>query len=246
MKILTVGSSSSGNSTLIFNETAAILIDCGIAVKTVLAKTQRKTFDAVLITHEHGDHIKSAGAFGRKTGAPLYISKYAVEKMGEKLKKCTLFDITDTSELQFGNMKISCFSTKHDAAHSLGFVIEEPGTKFCYLTDTGSISKAMFEKIKGCDSFFIECDYDEELIKAYPDYSQELKDRITSNYGHLSNQQGLELVDKLGIDTKRKVIFGHLSQNTNTPETLKKHIKDKFPTYVDKFIIAPFENELSL
>jgi len=143
-------------------------------------------------------------------------------------------------------MTVSCFSTKHDAAHSLGFIVEEPGTKFCYLTDTGSISKVMFEKIKDCDSYFIECDYDEEMMKSYPDYSQDLKDRITSNYGHLSTQQALELIDKLGIDSKRLFIIGHLSVRTNSPDMVKKRIQAKFPNHVTKFKIAPFQEDLTL
>lgn len=250
MRLISIGSSSSGNSTLIFNDTAAIILDSGVPVKQILEKTGRQTFDAVLISHEHSDHVKTAGALGRKTKAPLYISKHAVAKLNAKgndeFKGCTVHDITDTSVIQIGNMTIKGFSTKHDAAHALGFVFEDPTTKFCYLTDTGSISKAMFEAIKDCDSYFIECDYDEDLMRAYPDYSQDLKDRITSNFGHLSTQQALELVAELGVDQKRKFVIGHLSPRTNNPDKVRERIAAAFPNYVDKFTIAPFDGELEL
>lgn len=250
MEIISIGSSSSGNSTLVYNNTAALLIDSGVPVKQVLERSKRKVFDGLLISHEHGDHIKTAGALGRKTKTPIYISSRTAERWLTKhagdFDDCTLHDFTDTTVLTLGNMTIKGFSTKHDAAHSLGFVIEEPGTKFCYLTDTGSVSKSMFETIKDCDSFFIECDYDEELMKAYEDYGQDLKDRITSNFGHLSTQQMLELVEQLGVTRARKFIVGHLSSRTNNPEKVKERIAAKFPNNLDKFIIAPFDGAVTL
>jgi phosphoribosyl 1,2-cyclic phosphodiesterase len=248
--IISIGSSSSGNSTLIYNDSAAILVDSGIPVKQVLEKTGRKEFTALLISHEHSDHIKTAGALSRKAKVPIYISDLAAQKWKTKhstdFEGCTLHNMTDTSVLQFGNITVKGFSTKHDAAHALGFIFEEPGTKFCYLTDTGSVSKAMFEAIKDCDSYFIECDYDEEMIKAYEGYAQDLKDRITSNFGHLSTQQVLDLVQELGVDRARKFFIGHLSDRTNSPEKVLERLKDRYPQHINKFIIAPFDGAVEL
>ena len=250
LQIISIGSSSAGNSTLIFNDTAAILLDSGVPVKQVIEKTGRKKFTALLISHEHSDHIKTAGALARKTKTPLYVSKLAVQKWSIKHPKdfddCTLHDITDTSVLQFGNITVKGFSTKHDAAHALGFVFQEPGTKFCYLTDTGSISKTMYGNIKDCDSYFIECDYDDDMIKEYEGYGQDLKDRITSNFGHLSTQQALDLVQSLDVARPRKFIIGHLSQRTNSVEKIREHIKTRFPAHTDKFIVAPFDGVVDL
>ncbi len=250
MNIISIGSSSGGNSTLVYNDTTAILIDSGVPVKQVLEKSGRKTFDALLVSHEHGDHIKTAGALARKTKTPIYISDRTAERWKVKhpddFNSCTLHDFTDTTVLTLGNMTIRGFSTKHDAAHSLGFVLEEPGTKFCYLTDTGSVSKSMFETIKDCDAYFIECDYDEELMKTYEEYGQDLKDRITSNFGHLSTQQMLELVEDLGVTRARRFIVGHLSSRTNNPEKVKERIAAKFPANLDKFTIAPFDGVVTL
>ncbi len=246
MHLISIGSSSSGNSTLVYDDTTSILIDCGVSMKEILKKTQKTSFDAVLISHEHSDHIKSAGAVGRKTKSPLYVNDLIVQAKPDLFTKCTTHDINDTSVLNIGSFTITAFSTKHDAKHALGFVVTDGKTKFCYLTDSGSISKTMFQAIKDCNSYFIECDYDEDMMAAYPDYSQELKDRITSNFGHLSTQQALQLVEALGIDRIKVVMIGHLSANTNSPDKVRERIQAKFPNHVDKFIIAPFDQQVEL
>jgi phosphoribosyl 1,2-cyclic phosphodiesterase len=245
VKVLSIASASSGNATLISNNTTSILLDCGVPVKKILEKTGSKKVDALLISHEHGDHIKSAGAYGRKTKVPIYVNDLIVQDM-PIFKNCNTINITDTSVLTIGSMQIKTFSTKHDARHALGFVFTDNDTKFCYLTDTGSISKTMREAIKDCNSYFIECDYDEELIQDFPEYSQELKDRITSNFGHLSTQQALDLVESLDIVRVKVILMGHLSSRTNSPEKVKERITAKFPSYVDKFIIAPFDGEIEV
>ena len=250
MHATSIASSSSGNSTLISNDTVSVIVDSGVAVKQILEKTGRAKFDAIFLSHEHGDHIKTAGALARKTNSPIYVSALAADKWSAKhigdFDGCTMVDITDTSVITLGNMTIRTFSTKHDAAHSLGFIFEEPGTKFCYLTDTGRVSKTMLAAMQGCDSYFIECDYDENIMQGYEEYSQDLKDRITSDYGHLSTGQVLDLVQLLDLDRTRKFILGHLSPRTNNPERVLERIKERYPNYVNKFIIAPFDGAVQL
>lgn len=245
MKILSIASASSGNATLIFNDDTAILLDCGIPVKRIVEKTGSRKIDALLISHEHSDHIKSAGAYGRKTKVPIYVNDMIVQDM-PIFQKCTTVNITDTSSLTIGSIAVKPFSTKHDARHALGFVFTDASTSFCYLTDTGSVSKTMREAIKDCNSYFIECDYDDDMIKEYPEYSEELKNRITSNFGHLSTQQTMELVESLGIDRIKVVVIGHLSPRTNSPDKVKERIAEKFPTHKDKFIVAPFDGEIDV
>lgn len=246
MQLVSIGSSSSGNSTLIYNDDTSIIIDCGIPVKHVFEKTGRKNFDALMITHDHSDHTKSAGALARKTKAPVYVSPLITTHDPDLFKNCTLNDIDEISSFKIGSMEIQPFSTKHDAVHSLGFVFKDAKTKFCYLTDTGSVSKVMKEAIKDCNSYFIESDYDEELIDAYEGYDQLLKDRIKSNFGHLSTQQALNLVNDLDINRIKVVILGHLSPRTNSPEKVMERIKERFPNHVEKFVIAPFEGIIEL
>lgn len=249
MHIVTVGSSSSGNCTLVHNEDTHILIDAGIPVKQVLEKTARAKFDGLLITHEHSDHIKSAGALHRKTGIPIYVSPLIKDKKPKIFGSTQqTIDITDTLEFQIGSIKIKPFSTKHDAIQSLGFILTDKDTVFGYVTDTGSFSRTMLEALKPCTSLMLECDYDEQLLTEYEGYTQDLKDRIRSNFGHLSNQQALEYIRSSGIDRLKRIVIGHLSERTNSHEKLKERIAEFFPNpeHQAKFLIAPFEGSYEL
>jgi phosphoribosyl 1,2-cyclic phosphodiesterase len=248
MIILPVGSSSSGNCTFIYNADTYILIDCGISAKRVFEGTGRKDFNALFISHEHGDHITGAGPLGRKTKTPLYVHESVFKSKEEDLKKCEIKFIDETSVISIGSFIIKPFSTKHDANHALGFIIEEPASNIslCYLTDTGSISKTMRERTKDCNAFFIECDYDDELMEQYQEYDDLLKARIRSNFGHLSNTQALDFLSELDLTKIKKVVIGHISPRTNSPEKIKERIQEKLASYADKFLIAPFLTPLEL
>jgi phosphoribosyl 1,2-cyclic phosphodiesterase len=261
--IVSIGSSSSGNCTLIHNTDTFILIDAGISVKQVMAKL-RPVFgkpeaqfpkwlpklDGIFITHEHSDHIKSAGALNRKIRVPIYVSPFVRDKKPNIFEKCSsLHEISDTSDIVVNSMRIKPFSTKHDAIQALGFVISDKDTIFGYVTDTGSISKTMRSALQSCTSLMMECDYDEELLKEYEGYSRDLKDRIGSPFGHLSNQQALEFIKtSLDINNLKVIVIGHLSENTNTPAKLLERIKEAFPdpAHQAKFRIAPFDGEVEL
>jgi phosphoribosyl 1,2-cyclic phosphodiesterase len=248
MKLLPVGSSSSGNATYIFNDDTHILIDCGISAKRVLERTGRTSFDALFISHEHSDHITGAGPLARKIKVPLYMHSVVHQAKLDTLTNCTVNLIDETSVIQVGSFIIRPFSTKHDAKHSMGFVVEEPAAKvsLCYLTDTGSISKTMREQTKNCNAFFIECDYDEDLMEAYDGYDQLLKDRVTSHFGHLGTLQALEFLQSFDLEKIKAIVIGHISPRTNSPDKVKERINEKVAAYKDKFMIAPFDQPLQL
>jgi phosphoribosyl 1,2-cyclic phosphodiesterase len=200
------------------------------------------------ITHAHSDHIKSAGALHRKTQAPIYVNTATRDSKPAIFANCVTFDINDTQEIQIGSMKIKPFSTKHDTTMPLGFVISDKDTIFGYVTDTGSFSKTMREALKDCKSLMLEADYDEKLLEEYEGYTTDLKDRIKSNFGHLSNTQALDFLGSLDIEKLKTIVIGHLSENTNSPAKLTERIKDHFPNpnHQAKFHIAPFDKALEL
>ncbi len=248
MNVLPVASSSSGNCTMIYNDDTHILIDCGVATKKVLEITGRDTFDALFISHDHGDHMSSAGPLGRKTKVPIYVHP-AIQKAKEvQFKNCTLIDMDETKTFNIGSLVITPFSTKHDAIHSVGFIIDEPSTKtkLCYLTDTGNISKTMRAHMIECNAFFIEADYDDELILAYEEYDQLLKDRIMSDFGHLSTNQMIEFLSSLDLNAVKVIIVGHLSARTNSPEKLKERIHEKLASFESKILVAPFTSYITI
>ena len=246
MKVLPIASSSSGNATLIFNDNTHILIDAGVAAKKILEASGRKSFDALFISHSHGDHISGAGPLGRKTKVPIYINEIEYKSKENEFTSCIIKYIDETSVITIGDFIVKPFSVKHDSKHPLGFVIEEPSTstKLAYITDSGAISKTMRLATKECNAVYIEADYDVDLLEKYSEYDQFLKDRISSNFGHLSNEQALEYISTYDINILKAVIIGHISERTNTPEKIMEHVKAKFPGYENKFKIAPFTCEI--
>lgn len=194
------------------------------------------------------DHLSGAGPLGRKTKVPIFVHETVFKAKESEFEGCTIKYMDETSTIPIGDFIIEPFSTKHDAKHPLGFIIKEPSTStsLCYMTDTGAISKTMKGRTKDCNAFYIEADYDDKLLEEYQDYDQFLKDRIASNFGHLSNTQALEYLAEYNLDNIKQIIIGHISPRTNTPERIKECIQEKFAAYVDKFKIAPFDNPLQL
>jgi phosphoribosyl 1,2-cyclic phosphodiesterase len=249
MNLLSIGSSSSGNCYWVYDDETHILIDAGIAAKKVMEKTGRKSFDALFISHEHSDHISGAGPLGRKLKIPIYINKVLLnDRLQHELRDCELRDLNDTSVITVGKFTVRTFSTKHDARFSLGFVVEEKDsdTRLAYITDTGSISKTMREATKNCNVIVLECDYDDALLEAYDEYDQALKERIASNFGHLSNAQAMDFLTNFDMSTLKKIIIAHMSPRTNSIEKVNEHIMEKFANHSDKFLIAPFDKPIVL
>ena len=124
MHIISIGSSSKGNCTFIYNDDTHLLIDAGIAVKTIKSMSGRTSFDALFCTHEHQDHIKNAGPLGRITKTPIYVSDIVNTKMVTKepgyFKGCIIKAIDDVSSYQIGSIKVTPFSVKHDSAQAFG------------------------------------------------------------------------------------------------------------------------------
>ena len=242
MKIFPFASSSTGNATLVQAKETRILIDCGITLRLLKSTLDTTNLpQAVFITHEHSDHIQGAGPIGRNLKIPLYMHQFAYNAKQSQLHHCTVNFLKALEVITFGDFKITPFSTKHDCLYSFGFIIEElpNGPSLCFLGDTGMVTKLMMDHIKQCNVAFFEADYDVEELNKYSEYSDELKHRISSNVGHLSNDQSIELVKSLDLDKIKLIIFGHLSSRTNSPEKLNTLINKNFPDYVNKFKIAP-------
>jgi phosphoribosyl 1,2-cyclic phosphodiesterase len=251
MKIKLLYSSSSGNSAIIESGSTAIMMDAGISYKKIKeAYGDDPKLNAILISHEHGDHIGSAGIVSRKTGAPVYLPQKSFEKKQTLFDDCVVNFLEGGETVEIGDFSISAFSTRHDSVASNGYVFTEKATmkKFGFLTDTGGITKLMRDSLQGCNGYFIESDYDEEELEKCAEYDDILKERIRSPYGHLSNQQSLEYVNTyLNLDTIEFIAFGHLSKNTNSPEIMRSRIEHVIPKkYWDKLNIINQTTEFEI
>lgn len=212
-----------------------ILIDCGVSGKTITdclngAGISPDEISAVLITHEHSDHIKGVGIFSRKYNIPIYARRPTWEAMMPALGKIDESNIhIIQSEFDMGDIRISPFDIPHDAASPVGYVFESGCDRAALATDMGEISDTVFNAIKGCRCVFLESNYDNNMLDMGK-YPYELKRRIRSSMGHLCNDDAARFAVELAKSGTREIILGHLSCENNYPalayHTVKNELTD--------------------
>ncbi len=223
-KICPLYSSSSGNSTYIGTKNGAILVDAGASFKGItesLSYLDATTDEilAVAVTHEHIDHIKGLKTFLNKTSASLIASKQTAEALilADKIPSKTQIIIADQGTVEISGIAVNRFATSHDCEGSSGYTFILPdGKKVAVCTDLGVVTNDIRNALSGSDLVLLESNHDIEMLKRGP-YPPELKIRILSDKGHISNSAcASELKALLQSGTKR-FILGHLSQHNNTP-----------------------------
>ena len=204
LKFCSLYSGSSGNSLLVESNKTKILIDCGTSAKKIITALNElnidiTNIDAILITHEHTDHVQSLGTISKKFDIPVfanYETWSAIPNQAQKIdsKNRNIF-INDT-EFQIGNLQIFPFSTPHDAANPCGFSIVEKNKKLSIATDLGHMNKSIFENLKGSSFILLESNYEPEVLKM-SQYPFHLKRRIAGPHGHLSNNEAGQTISAL-------------------------------------------------
>ena len=222
-----LASGSSGNSFYLETPKKKLLIDAGLSGKKItglLAEIDRKPedLDAILITHEHSDHIHGVGVLARKYGMDLYANEATWKAMeGTKyLGKVDdaqkhIFEMGKTKT--FGDIDIESFGVSHDAAAPQFYRIMKDGKSFVMLTDTGYVSDRLAGIVADADGYLIESNHDVEILRA-GSYAWRLKQRILSDLGHLSNEDGADAMIRTFGNRTKKIYLGHLSKENNIKE----------------------------
>lgn len=240
MKICTLASGSSGNSLLVESGSTKVLVDAGLSLRQLTRRLGRLgvtlgELDAVLLTHEHHDHSRGVPSLP----VPVYVSAATESLWCGQVPRLALFETGTPFEV--GEITVTPFPVPHDAADPVGFTLEAGGVKLGVVTDIGSVTNVVRERLRGSQAIVVEFNHDEKLL-SYGPYPWELKQRIQSRHGHLSNSQAASLVRDLLHDDLRHLVLAHLSKVNNAEsiavEAALKVLIDEGASFVD-VTIAP-------
>lgn len=219
-------SGSSGNSMFITSDRANILIDAGLpgkkideALKSIGEET--KNIDGIFITHEHSDHIKGVGVISRKYDIPIYANAdtwSAMEGLIGKIKEKNIKVIDKRSVTEIGDLNIKAFNIPHDAVAPMGYTVSDGDKNVSVATDFGTFTREIYDNVKDSEVILLESNHDVNMLKFGP-YPYQLKRRILSEIGHLSNEDcGNAIVELIKCKNNRRIILGHLSNTNNQPD----------------------------
>lgn len=221
---LSVVSGSSGNCTLISHKNTTILVDCGLSCKkmeqtlTTLGISPDK-IDAILVTHEHSDHVKGIGVASRKYSIPIYATVGTHEKMEVgNLHEKNIKYISPDLDFEIGDIGITPFSIPHDAANPVAYNFFYNNIKVSVATDIGKMNDYIMSHLKGSIAVLLESNHDVDMLRNGK-YPMILKKRILSDHGHLSNESAAETALELAKSGTHHLMLGHLSNENNTPRS---------------------------
>ncbi len=238
---ISFGSGSSGNCYFIYTDSDAIMVDAGVGLRT-LKKYMRdyginpELLHYLLITHDHADHIKCVGSLSHDLHLPVWATKavhegidrnYCVQRKVEPINRRILQP--GVSE-QMGAFIVTPFHVPHDSSDNVGFMIQANGRTLCIMTDAGEVTDEMASCIEQADYLVIEANHDREMLLRGP-YPAHLKERISSNTGHLSNDACANAIVQHMTPRLRHVWLCHLSEENNHPELARKTVETVLRSY---------------
>jgi len=223
LSVCVLASGSKGNAILVADDQTQVLFDAGLSGIEIERRCQSRGFDparldAIVVSHEHADHIQGVGVLSRRFHLPVYISTETDSTASHLLGK-----ISDVRHFDCGTsfsvktLTISPFSIPHDAEDPAGFTIGNNGMKIGIATDLGIATAMVKERLKACQLLILEANHDPDMLINGP-YPWPLKQRIQGRTGHLSNTDSRKLLSALKHDRLQHVVLAHLSETNNTPQ----------------------------
>jgi phosphoribosyl 1,2-cyclic phosphodiesterase len=209
-----------------------ILIDAGIGVKAIRERLKAigvalEEIDAILITHEHTDHIQSLGVLSCRMGIPVFANSDTAKAIYAILNECPKFKIFSTGEtFEFGDLEVHPFSVQHDAVDPVAFTIQTSGLKLGFCADLGFVTTLVSGRLQRCDYLYIEANHEPSMVHASP-RPKIYKQRVLSRQGHLSNAECAQLIELIYHADLKHIHLAHLSSECNSQELALKTIADK-------------------
>ncbi len=229
MRFAYLGSGSKGNACVIEADDTRLMLDCGFSVKETTKRLARldltpSDLSALIVTHEHSDHISGIGGLARKYDLPVYMTPgtYASNKAGE-LPRLNL--VNSHTAFRLGSFDVQPVPVPHDAKEPCQYVFSHNGLRLGILTDVGHVTPHIQRHYGRCDALVVECNHDLSMLRSGP-YPPRLKQRVGGNYGHLNNQQAAELVRQVDFDRLKMVLAVHISEKNNCTTLVRTALND--------------------
>ncbi len=242
-----LASGSKGNSIYISDGSTSILVDAGLSGIEIERRLHSKGIDphhidAVLVSHEHADHISGVGVLSRRFNLPVFMSRKTETAAASRIGTIAQKEYFEQGfQFTIKTLTIHPFSTSHDAADASGFTLSSNGTKIGIATDLGIATRMVKEHLKGCSLIILEANHDTEMLLTGP-YPWHLKQRVKSRIGHLSNSEAKNLLKDI-IDTElRYVILAHLSETNNNPQKALNSVSEAITGYKAQLAVAGQDN----
>lgn len=224
MRLVSIASGSSGNCIYVGTDSTHILVDAGISCKRIEQGLNEvgikgSELNAVVITHEHSDHVKGLGVLARKYGIPVYATRETLEEiagmkyLGEYPKEL-FHPVLPDVQFEVGDMQLLPFSIDHDAADPVAYRVMGGRRQIAVATDMGHYDQYIIEHLQGLDAILLESNHDVNMLQTGP-YPYYLKQRILSDHGHLSNENAGRLLNHILHDHLKQILLGHLSKENN-------------------------------
>ncbi|SFF47339.1 Phosphoribosyl 1,2-cyclic phosphodiesterase [Fontimonas thermophila] len=229
MRFAMLGSGSRGNGTLVESGGTRVLIDCGFALGEAELRLQRlgiepAALDAILVTHEHGDHLSGVARLARRYRIPVWMThgSYAIWK-DRNVPHCLRF--SPHQAFRIGELEVQPYPVPHDAREPCQYVFGARGLRLGVLSDAGAVTPHMRAMLAGCDALLLECNYDPDLLRDGP-YPPALKLRVGGGRGHLSNEQAASLLRGYAVRRLQHLVLTHLSETNNTPALARRAVAE--------------------
>ena len=244
MRYVSFASGSSGNCGLLMGGGVSLLVDAGISLKRIRAcladeGLELKDLSAVLVTHEHSDHVAGAAMLSKYTELPMLMSGGTARAILRQIRcrEESLRTVDAGVPFTLGELSITAFETSHDAAQPFGFRVEGETGALAIVTDLGYVTRGVREAVEGCTAAVVEANYDLDMLRWGP-YPLNLKRRIQGNFGHLDNRDAAELCAQLAEKGAKQLLLAHLSKENNLPALAQETVSGRLNGEI-QVLVAP-------
>jgi phosphoribosyl 1,2-cyclic phosphodiesterase len=241
MQLASLGSGSRGNATVLRAGNHQVMVDCGFSLSSLETRARSRglslaTLDAILVTHEHGDHSSGVAALSRRYRIPVYLTHgtYASGRF-EGCHATHCFDAD--SEFDIGELRVRAIAVPHDAREPVQFRFTHGAATVGVLTDLGSVTPHVCQAFRGCDLLLLEFNHDREMLARGP-YPAALQRRVGGDWGHLSNAQALDLLLRLDFERLRYLVVAHISEKNNRRDLVEAQLRERAPSLLSRTVWA--------